>query len=128
MLFKPHPEIPNHYTVSSDHLLRTDDLSNFDFNWSRVLHDNYIEDQGYLAFHGDHRVLFHGFRYDPSHSLQYISSDYIKKELEKITIPNKLNIIHYFPDGEINCIITGIEPAIFKDMRMEYKNYYYDFT
>lgn len=128
MLFTPHPEIPNHYTINHQFLLRTDDIENFGFNWSRVIHDNLIQDQGYLSFHGNHRVFFYGFYHDTDSQLQHINTDYIQEELSKICVPNTLLIIHYFPDGGVKCIITGINPSIFKAMNPDYKIYYHDFT
>ncbi len=128
MLFKPHPEIPNHYLVSEHCLIRSDDLENFGFNWSRAIYNNFIEDRGHLTLHGAHRTIFYGFKQDTYQEYHSIDLKEIAEAFEGIYIPNTLTVVHYFSDGQINCIVTGVEPTQLVTLSNAYKSFYYDFN
>lgn len=126
-LFRPHPEIPNHYELETDYYLLTTDRNREQFKWSRIIRDNYIDGYGFLTHGGIERLNFRCFHVPPSHPSPIpVDQDTVVEQFQKIIIEGTETILHYYDKGNVISIVTGIDPGMFQRLSEQYQVHYYE--
>ena len=131
MFFIPHETIPQHLVIHPSWIIQTSDMQEEYFRWSRLIHNNYIKDKGFLTNNPAKRIKLHGFKRE--HGTDW-AEDYatevdpegIVNELLPILEPNKATIFHYAPEGYVRDIILNVDVNVLQQLPEQYGTYYYD--
>lgn len=126
-IFIPHPEIPNHWTVSSKYFIRTTDLDQEEFRFSRVVEDNFIEGRGFKAFQQPTRVYVYGYHRPRCSEEDYFDiGDTACNELLSLIEKGTLTLIHYGGCGCVTDIVTGVQMSTLMELPDSFKSLYYN--
>lgn len=123
----PHPEIPNHFDVPDEYIIRTNDLDAPKFLFSRILINNYIPGKGFSTFHAQTRIQFFGYVFNNAANIPIAVLDpfQIEQEIESLMEPGRCLILHY-GDQRLQTIVNGVSPSVFENYPKDYSRYYYD--
>ena len=128
-IFKPHPEIPNHFVLEDGYYFVTSDVDRENFKWSRLIRDNYVPGYGFLGHHGTERIDFRVFK-QTSEYAPLIPIDPVKvaEQLQEIMVEGTETILHYYDKGYVMSLVTGIDPAMLSQLSESYRRLYYEYT
>ena len=128
-IFRPHPEIPNHFVLDDGFYLVTSDADQEHFKWSRLIRDNYAPGHGFLSHHGIDRINIRVFKQTSEYApLIPIDPDKVAEQLREIMVDGTETIFHYYDKGYVMSIITGIDPGMLNQLAVEYRRHYYEYT
>ncbi len=131
MILIPHDTIPQHYTVNPSYILQTSDMEEVYFRWSRMVHNNYIQDKGFLTNNPSKRIRLYGYKRDHDNTWMTevdpkTSQDEITLELLELLDQTKATLFHYSPEGYIRDIIINVDVNVLQELPEQYRSFYYD--
>lgn len=127
-LLIPHPEIPNHYEIGAGFHLLTSDFQQPTFKHSRMVRKNYCQRNGYLGLCEAERIQVKGYATtDDAGYPEVMAQEAVVNALNEVMVEGTMTIFHYFAQGEVQCVITGVSPEAFSQLSPQYGQYYYEF-
>lgn len=126
-IFIPHPEIANHYEIRPGyHLITSDQIMPY-FKWSRMVRKNYIPGAGFLGHHETERIDIRVYKqeseFDP---VVVLDQNLVAEQLKSIMVDDRETIFHYYTQGKVQVIVTGVEHDIIGHLPEHYRYYYYE--
>lgn len=124
----PHPEIPNHYEIGKGFHLLTSDFQQPEFKHSRIVRKNYCQSRGFLGLCEAERIQVKGYAAPDAESYpETMSQEFVVEALNEIMVDGTVTIFHYFAQGEVQCVITGVSTEAFAQLSPQYSQYYYEY-
>ena len=126
-IFIPHPAIDDHFQINEQYIIRTSDLDQYNFKWSRVISKNYIKQHGLLCFNENERITLSGYyRENEDSYLIEVEEEIIYQALIAILPEQGFAIIHYSPENCVMCVVIGVQREHLVSLPEQYLEYYYD--
>lgn len=104
------PEYPNRIRIAEHVLMRTQEIVEGPFIWSRFVQGPYHPTLGFLCSCGTCRIPVEVFIRDPQtyQYERYTDDDHIHRSLNEFVNPEKLTAIHYTGTRVIDSFVVGL--------------------
>jgi hypothetical protein len=117
------------YQLKPGWVMITSDYNEPEFNWSRIVRNNFIKEHGWLTLRSDKRIEVNLLKRNEENGRHYEEPvDPLYAELVPLLEEDKASIIHYYPSGAVSLLVLNVDLCVLGGLDPQYRRLYRDYT